>query len=517
MHTADSIWPGNMAVDDTFLNGLAPSLGLDPWGDYICVRTSDCPNQDDYVCVQDPDGDYRCKNKNPLRDIRMKVPAGSTGLAVILGIIDVDMMELLPVMLPFLTSDTGEDFDYGNWLAAFNMHTMHVCPITVNVTADTDNDITPQLGGITLDDCWSIEYQQKDSIVGLEDPTAVSIDRCSSDADCCSHGNCGWPDSGKKCLRDPGGSGIIGCFTPMFRVEVVSDDEVGVLPPLTGFDPAGTKADTRLCSSVIRDLDIPPDFECSFPYGIALATLDFPVGHSRLPEGGRVFIGYDFNRSPLHHRPVSQFLVPFTFMDGGVGLSVTQVFLRNLTRMDDGNIQPMPGLLAARASAQYPVAYLQLPEMAAPPMLQPPPQDAGFNVKIVFEAEDPTVFPPVLERVYAVAKQELLPQAGVHQLTYDLTATTLEGEDLVGVVLSRVDYQDTVTWVDPWWRVYAPPGTTSISLPPDASPFTAGENVRVTPFGSDLQEPFNYDLFPVDAVLGPRRVYAEDSYAVVVP
>ena len=543
MHTADAIWPGNMAVDDTFLNGLAQALGLDPWGD-PCVRTSDCPGDypTEYECVQDPQGDYRCKNKNPLRDIRMKVPAGSTRLAVILGIIDVDMMELLPVMLPFLTSDIGEEYGFGNWLAAFDMHTLHVCPITVNVTADTDNDITPELGGISLDDCWSIDYQQKDSVVGLEDPTAVSIDRCSTDADCCSHGYCGWPDSGKKCLRDPGGSGIIGCFTLMFRVEVVTDDQVGVLPPFAGFDPAATKADTRVCSSVpasasfevmcetstpniyepcdprdIRDLDIPPDFECSYPYGIALATLEFPAGHPRLPEGGRVFIGYDFNRSPLHHRPVSQFLVPFGLMDGSVGLSVTQVFLRNLTRMDDGNIRPMPGFLAARVASQAPVAHLQLPEMAAPPMLQPPPQDAGFEVKIVFEAEDPTAFPPVLQRVYAVAKEALLPQAGVHELVYDLTATPLEGEDLVGVVLSRVDYQDTVTWVDPWWRVYAPPGTTSISLPPGASPFASGENVRVTPFGSDLQEPFNYDLFPVDAVLGPRRVYAEDSYAVVVP
>jgi hypothetical protein len=537
-----AILPGNFTTDDHFLNGLAPSLGLEPWGD-TCVRTSDCPNSSDYVCEQDPQGDYRCKDKNPMHNIRMRVPAGSTRLAVILGIIDVDMMGLVPVLLPFLTSDAEVEFDFGSLLASFNLHTMHVCPITVNVTAETDNDITPQLGGISLADCWSIDYQEKDSIVAYERPTDISIDSCTNDGDCCdTSGNCGWPESGRMCLEDPGGSGIKGCFSPLFRIEVVTDDEIRALPPATGFDPTETKADTRLCSLVpasapyevmcptstpniyepcdprdIRDLDVPPDHECSFPYGVALATLDFPVGHPRLPDGGRVFIGYDFNRSPLHHRPESEFLVPLGFMDGGVELSVTQIFFRHLARMADGNIRPMPGVLATQVSSHYPVASLQLPPLAAIPMLQPPPEDAGFALKVVFEAEDPSVFPPVLERVYAVAKEALLPLAWMHQLTYDLTATVLEGEDLVGVVLSRVDYQDTVTWVDPWWRVYAPPGTTSISLPPDASPFTTGENVRVTPFGSDLEEPFNYHLFPVDAVLGPRRAYAEDSWAVTVP
>ena len=538
----DAIPPGNFATDDSFLNGLAPSLGLEPWGD-TCASTSDCPNSSDYVCEQDPQGDYRCKDRNPLRNIRMRVPAGSTRLAVILGIIDVDMQEVLPVLMPYLTSSDEVDFDFGSLLAAFNLKTMHVCPITVNVTADADNDISPQLGGISLADCWSIDYQQDESIVGLRHPSTRSEDSCETDDDCCGlGGNCGWPDSDLMCLEDPGGSGSKGCFTPMSRIEVVTDDEVRALPAATGFDPARAKADTRLCSLVpasapfevlcptstpniyercdprdIRDLDVPPDHECSFPYGVALATLDFPVGHPRLPEGGRVFIGYDFIRSPLHHRPEAEFLVPFGVMDGSVELSVTQVFLRNLTRMENNDLRPVPGKLTARVSSRDPVASLQLPPWANIPALQPPPQDAGFDVKVVFEAEDPSVFPPVLERVYAVAKETLLPVALLHKFTCDLTATTLEGEDMVGVVLSRVDHLDTATWVDPWWRVYAPPGTTSISLPPEASPFSSGESVRVTPFGSDLQEPFNYDLFPVDAILGPRSAYAEDSYAVVVP
>ena len=105
----------------------------------------------------------------------------------------------------------------------------------------------------------------------------------------------------------------------------------------------------------------------------------------------------------------------------------------------------------------------------------------------------------------------------MHELTYDLAEYGLTGEDLKGVVISRVDRDVEVQYVDPWWRIYARPGTTSISLPPDASPFASGESVRVTPFGSDLEEPFNYDLFPVDAVLGPRRGHVEDSYAVIVP
>jgi hypothetical protein len=538
----DAIPPGNVTTDDSFLNGLAPSLGLEPWGD-TCVRTSDCPNSSDYVCEQDPQGDYRCKDKNPLRNIRMRVPAGSTRLVVILGVMDADLMELVPVLLPFLTSDSEVEFDYGSFLAAFKLHTLHVCPITVDVTADTENDITPQLGGIILDSCWSVDYDQVDSTVARTDLTAQSVDSCENDGDCCDdNGHCGWPESGRMCLEDPGGSGIKGCFSPLFRIEVVTDDEIRALPPATGFDPTRAKADTRLCSLVpasapfevlcptptpniydrcdprdIRDLDVPPDHECSFPYGVALAMLDFPVGHPRLPEGGRVFIGYDFNRSPPHHHPEPEFLVPFELLDGSVELSVTQMFFRYLAKMADGNIRPMPGVLATRVSTHHPVASLQLPPLANIPALQPPPEDAGFDVKIVFEAEDPSVFPPVLERVYAVAKEALLPQAGVHELTYDLTATTLEGEDLVGVVLSRVDYQDTETWVDPWWRVYARPGTTSISLPPEASPFESGQNVRVTPFGSDLEEAFNYDLFPVDAVLGPRRGHVEDSWAVIVP
>jgi len=538
----DAIPPGNFATDDSFLNGLGPSLGLEPWGG-TCTRTSDCPNQYDYVCEQDPWGDYRCKDRNPLRNIRMPVPAGSTRLAVILGIIDADLSEVAPVLLPFLTSDSEVEIDYGSLLAAFNMHTLHVCPITVDVTADTDNDITTQLSGITPEDCWNIDYQQKDSIVARTDSTAQEIDSCETDNDCCDdNGNCGWWESRKMCLEDPAGSGVRGCFAPLFRVEVVTGDAVKVLPPAAGFDPTGTKADDRVCSGVpatapfevlcptstpnvyetcdprdIRDLDVPSDCECSFAYSVALAMLGFPAGHPLLPEGGRVFIGYDFIRSPLHHRTEAEFLVPFGFLDGSVELSVTQIFFRYLVRMEDGNIQPMPGGLATRVSTHYPVASLQLPPLAKIPALQPPPQDAGLGVKVVFEAEDPTVFPPVLERVYAVALEALLPQAGVHELTYDLTATVLEGEDLVGVVLSRVDHLDTAIWVDPWWRVYAPPGTTSISLPPDASPFSGGQSVRVTPFGSDLEEPFNYDLFPIDAVLGPRRGHVEDSYEVVVP
>jgi hypothetical protein len=39
----------------------------------------------------------------------------------------------------------------------------------------------------------------------------------------------------------------------------------------------------------------------------------------------------------------------------------------------------------------------------------------------------------------------------------------------------------------------------------------------VTPFGCDLNEPFSYDLFPENAVLGPRRQHSEDGYEAIVP
>jgi hypothetical protein len=110
-----------------------------------------------------------------------------------------------------------------------------------------------------------------------------------------------------------------------------------------------------------------------------------------------------------------------------------------------------------------------------------------------------------------------MPQAAANPLTYDLSESTLTGEDLKGVVLSKVDYAAATTWVDPWWRVYVPAGTKNITLPAGESPFASGDYVWITPFGAGFGVPFDYELFPTDVLLGPLSRYSEDSCAVMVP
>ena len=542
----DALLPGNLTTDDTFLNGLAPSLGLDPWGG-TCERAADCPNATDYVCEQDPQGDYRCKDKNPLRNLEMRVPAGSSKVFVTLGIINVNMMDLLPVLLPFLTSDAEVEFDIAALLGAFKMRTMHICPITVNVTADTDNDISSDLAGITLDDCWSIDYQQKDSTIALKDPTATGVDSCSSDNDCCdTNNNCGWPDSGKKCLENPDGSAGTGCYMPMFRVEIVSNDYVTVLPHATGFDPGANKADDRLCAQVpaqadfevmcatstpniyepcdpqdIRSLDVPADHQCSFTYGLSLAALDFPAGHAELPEGGRVLIGFDFNRTPLSENLTPTFLVPQLASNNltGAGINTVQLYMRNVTTLPDGTYDALPGYLGATAYATSNAAEMQLAEFV--PVLVPTGvPDAGFRVKVTFVAEDPSVFPPALEKAYAFAAGVNEPTAGTHDLPGSVTVTVDPSQELIGLLhkVDRVDNSGVIDVItDHWWRIYAPATTTTITLPPAADPFASGDEVWLGLFGTAFRVPFDFDLFNPDLVVKRQASHAKDAYALKKP
>jgi hypothetical protein len=102
-------------------------------------------------------------------------------------------------------------------------------------------------------------------------------------------------------------------------------------------------------------------------------------------------------------------------------------------------------------------------------------------------------------------------------MTYSLAETTMTGESLKGVVLSKVDYAMNITYVDSWWRVYMPAGTKNITLPAGESPFASGDYVWITPFGAGFGQPFDYDLFPADILLGPMSQYSEDSWAVIVP
>jgi len=543
----DALLPGNLTTDDTFLNGLAPSLGLDPWGD-ACVRTSDCPNATDYVCEQDPQGDYRCKDKNPLRNLEMRVPAGSARIFVTMGVINVNMMDLLPVLLPFLTSDAEVDFDVAGLLGAFKMRTMHICPVTVNVTADTDNDISSDLAGIDLADCWSIDYQQKDSTIALKDPTATSVDPCTSNADCCdASGSCGWPDSGKQCLLDPEGSGNKGCYMPMFRVEVVSNDYVTVLPPAGGFNPAEAKSDTRMCGMVpdqadfevmcttstpniyepcdprnIQSLDVPADHECSFPYGLSLIALDFPAGHAKLPEGGRVLIGFDFNRTPLSENFSPTFLVPQLVDNGlaGAGINIVQLYMRNVTTLPDGTYDALPGYLGATAYSASNAEEMQLGDFV--PLLEPSGvADAGFKVNVTFVADDPSVFPPDLDKTYATVQGVLEPAAGTHDLPGSVTVTVDPSQELIGLLLHKTDRLDNDGVIDVitdhWWRIYAPPTATTITLPAAADPFASGDEVWLGLFGAAFRVPFDFDLFNPELVVKRQASHSKDAYALKKP
>jgi hypothetical protein len=543
----DALLPGNLTTDDTFLNGLAPSLGLDPWGG-TCVRTSDCPNATDYVCEQDPQGDYRCKDKNPLRNLEMRVPAGSSKVFVTLGIINVNMMDLLPVLLPFLTSDAEVEFDIAALLGAFKMRTMHICPLTINVTADTDNDISSDLAGITMADCWSIDYQQKDSTIALKDPTATGVDSCSSDADCCdTSGNCGWPDSGKKCLENPDGTAGTGCYMPMFRVEIVSGDYVTVLPPATGFDPGATKADARLCAQVpaqadfevmcatttpniyepcdprdIRTLDVPDDHKCSFTYGLSLTALDFPVGHSALPEGGRVLIGFDFNRTPLSENLAPTFLVPQLACNEltRAGINIVQLYMRNVTTLPDGTYDALPGYLGATAYSTSNAAEMQLANFVSQLESTGIP-DAGFRVKVTFVAENPSVFPPTLEKTYAYAAGVNEPTAGTHDLPGSVTVTVDPSQEMIGLLLHKTDRVDNSGVIDVitdhWWRIYAPTTATTITLPASADPFASGDEVWLGLFGAAFRVPFDFDLFNPDLVVKRQASHTRDAYALKKP
>lgn len=553
---AIALWPGNLATNDTFLNGIGPTLEMNCWGDE-CIRTSDCPNPDDYVCDQDPAGDYRCKDKSPLRNIKMALPAGQdTRLALIAGVMDLSMMEFIQSLIIRICIFNCDPVEFDKdkrtaLLSAMRTQTLHVCLMEVDVVSGKETDISAAMEELTADDCWNIDYQQKDSVVALKGSMSASEESCTSDEDCCDHkGHCGWPDSGDKCLPDPDNSTSKGCFLPMFRVRVFTDEEIEVRTSATGFHPDSDRADDRLYSWLpdtapyeeecdtstpgyhescdpprIHDVPVPDDTACSYPYSLSLMTLEFPVGHASLPEGGRIPIGFDFNRTPYHyHEPT--FLIPSLKSTGlsGTKLAAHQIFLRNKRSTVDIRNFPVPGKLAVSSTSMSDTGSLYLPGFFQQPTIASLP-DAGLDVKVVFEAEDPTVWPdPVFERVYAVADGLGDPRPGVNDLPGVLTFSGLADGEMIGLVVSRVDRAEVwideeeeekmeVFLVDPLWRIYAPKGTMSISLPE----ISAGDKVWITPWTGSYDLPFDYDLFLTDQILGRQATYAEDSYALIVP
>jgi hypothetical protein len=547
--TAGALLPGNLSTDDTFLNGLAPSLGLDPWGK-ICVSTSECGDPDDYVCEENKDtGDFQCKDKHPLRNIKMDLPAGdNVRIIVLLGVMNVNLLDLLPVLLPMMLDDGGGsvDFDVGALLGAFKFQTLHICPIMVTVVADQQNDISADLARIDTGECWNIDYDHIQNIIGLEDSRTFTLDSCTKDDDCCNDTNvCGWPDSGKKCLADPRG-GNDKCYTPMFREVIVTNDTMELQPAAGGFNPTAVDADGRLCQwrpdtaefevlcetdqgiyipcdpRVFCDVAVPVTAECAFPYGLALTAMDVPAGNDKLPEGGRVGAGFDFNITPLNTNLEPVFLIP-DLVDNNLTdtvIQAAQLYLRNVTTLPDGSYQELPGRLGVAAGSGSNTATLPLPEVL--PLLEPDSiPDAGMDVKVTFVTDDPTVCPPVLTRTYTAAANMRAPQAGTHDLPATAGFTSTSAHELVGLTLARVDRvqpgQTEYEIVDSWWRIYAPPATASITLPASADPFSTGVEVWLGFWASAFKVPFDFSLFTTSQILTGQQSHTKDDYALIAP
>jgi len=547
--TADAILPGNLTSDDTFLNGLAPSLGLDPYGD-ICDSSSDCPDTINWMCDTDQGG--YCKDLHPLRNVRMEVPAGTGRTLVLLaGVMNISMIELLPVLLPFLDSNgEGVSFDVASMMAAFKVQTLLVCPLTLDIQAGAETSITPVLEGITAEDCFTVDYQQRDDVVPLVDPNAIDpANSCDPQNDNCSDIR---PDL--KCLADPDSPQDYYCMIPLYKVSIITNDKVQLQSDLTGFDPSDPAADERLCSQlpstaqhevkcdddgngipetcvdanhdpapIFCDVSVDPSStDCSYPFGLSLAAIDVPPGHNLLPGGGRLPIGFDFNRTPHSYNQQPVFLAPPR--EGalaGTNLSVVQLLFRNLVTHDDMSYFLLPGHFGASASSSGAVASLALPPFLGPPAADTA-AEAGFEVAVHFVPDDPLADCDTVtfEKVYALAKKMHPPQAGQNP-PQPLAEQSQQDAALHGLLLSFVDRPapgDKVDLLmDPAWRVYAPPGVSQFELPQSPWPFSSGQEILLTfwagAFGSDL----DYDLFPPQRILTGETAESEDGWFLQVP
>jgi|GEM_PF-3434750 len=545
--TGEVLLPGNLATDDTFLNGLATALGIDPWG-AECVKNADCPtpekpDTENYGCEETDEGERRCKDKNPMRNLKMELPVGQeVPVALLLGVMNISLEDLLPVLMPFLTNPDGASvtFDVGSMLGAFKLQTVAVCLLKVRVDASGENDITEDLEGLNAEDCWSIGYTQQEVIVPIRQKSdVVPANECVSDADC------GWPASGKKCRPDPQNPEKKYCFVPMFRVKIISSDAVSVYPDQAGFDPFAMKADARLCRHLPEtaqhevkcpgqnnvpitcdggpqycDVTLDPqEVECAYSYGVGLMALDFPEGHAKLPDGGRVVVGFDFHRTPLTGPTALRFFVPDLQSTGGAAVSAVQLLVRYIATMPDGSYATMTGHLGASAGSDNPVTFLELPPLLPPPDPGQLP-DAGFEVKIGLVPEDPLANcqSASFEKIYAVATAMLEPSIS-QVLPAAPEETGLSQSGLKGLLLGLAvrDSAEDAAYVDPLWRIYAPATTTTFELPAGASPFTAGQEVWLQFRGGGFTVPFDYDLFPNKMILQELEISTDDTWALIVP
>ncbi len=98
----------------------------------------------------------------------------------------------------------------------------------------------------------------------------------------------------------------------------------------------------------------------------------------------------------------------------------------------------------------------------------------------------------------------------------------MSNDALLGLTLQRVDRvivdETEQTLTDSLWRIYAPSGTTSITLPSGAgNPFSSTNQVRLTFWGSEFATPFDFNLFPYDLIQNGQISVSEDGWDLVVP
>jgi hypothetical protein len=526
-----AVFPGNMAADDTFTlqigdSSIGSPSGLSHYGEK-CTSAGDCPDEDIH-CVLTGDGDYRCRDFAPMRNVKMEIPAGDgVRLALVLGLADLSFTES-PTVVDLLNRQMfyspGEDVPGLGGVEVFKYRALHVCPFAVDVAAGSQTDITAALAAIDLEECFNIDYKTQEVVepfYSLDDFDPANL--CESD------GDCDWPDSGRRCLKDPADAQNRYCFYIGYRQRIVSDNKVIVRVDPGGFSPASLSADERLRSWLpsyapyevlcnedgriqsctppqMEELWVPEDVEYRWRYGLALAALDFPVGHGLLPEGGRMVVGLDFNHTEHSTESESGLFVPAV---EGASVTAAQFFMRNIDVAPMNEYRVVPGRFGTSTTSRSNKGLVILPAFAQPPSADWP--DAGLEVEVTFVPEDPTRWPhPVILRVYSAAVGMLTPQAGIHDLPTELSGLGATGGDLMTLVVARVDRTDA-------WRLYAPSGTDRIVLPPSLNPFSSGDEILLTLQGQDFQVPFDYDLFPPDLLQRGPAAFSRDSYALVVP
>jgi hypothetical protein len=537
---ASGLLPGNLASDDVFLNGISSTLGIPVWGD-MCVSVTECPDTVNYTCETDPRGDHRCKDNRPLHGIAVEVPASPAARAVLLlGVIDVAMSDLLPVLMAFLNTPEGEEvnYDVGAVLGSFKMNTLRACPISAAVVAGADTDISGILAALQPEDCLEMPYRQQEAIEPVLDRAVmVPGNECTSDT------ACGWPASGLKCLADPAAPNDRYCLMPLFRVRLLPDFLLSASLSPGPFDPMAAQNDSRLCRYLpasaryeelcpgsdgpvpcdprrFHDLPVDPKTaECRIPYGLSIATLDFPPQSPFLPDGGRALIGFNYNFTSVSRDAAPTFFMPDPQnpLLAGARISTAQVMVRNLSQFPDGSYSQCPGYASTRASAAIGASSIALPPLLPVPALAPA-LDSGLTADVLFSVVDPTVFPPQILRAYAIFSR-LLPPATA--LSLPLSPTWPAGHHLTGVLFSRVNRigenaaEDAV--LDPLWRVYAPADAASLAPPAARSPFAPGVEVWAAPFAAIYAGGFDFDIFDPERLRKGMSQQAADGYAFTAP